>query len=197
MEVSTRDRFQSDRENEMDRVFAAYCKEHKIDRVDLDDILLRGGGHNAIQELMQKAWAERDLYAIPRTDADHLYHGTAKARLASIQADGLAPQERSRWAKDGYAGHCSGRVFFTDTISNAMFYAREASKTSPALLRVNRSALNDLQADAREVDGNWFIEGAVPPHEIEAWSGKGWKQLAPAPAVVPEADNAPSPSLGM
>lgn len=121
---------------------------------------------NAVQTLTEAA---REAY---------LYHGTAQARLPGIRHDGLLPAEKSRWSKDPFIGnHSIGKIHFVDSFDRAVFYAREASKTRPAILRMPRQAVADLQPDPRERDGAFYSERPVAPEHIERWNGKKWVPL--------------------
>lgn len=115
-------------------------------------------------------------------DADHedgwLYHGTSQARLPGIRREGLTPQEKTRWARDvGIGQHGVGRVFFAERLSKGCFYAREASKTRPALLRVRQDALPDMRPDPKE-ERCWYVERPVPVGHAEIWNGGAWRPLA-------------------
>lgn len=157
---------------ERDRIFAVYLRRHGIDLTDMmrmDDA--------EIERLRADALANRHLYPVPTTEPDYLYHGTSRARLPLIAQDGLIPSQRSRWTKDGYEANCLGRVFFTKRVDGAEFYAREASKSCPLILRVRRDALADMQDDPKETEGNYFVEREVSPEQVEAWTAKGWTWL--------------------
>jgi hypothetical protein len=153
-------------------VVAAYIKRNKISDNDL-----MGMSDDEIIKLRADALANRSLYPIPTTDVAYLYHGTAKARLPGIRAEGLVPSVKSRWARSGLTHHSLGRVFFANTVSKADFYARNASRTSFIILRVLSSNLEDAQPDVNEEDGCFFVERIVPPEAIEFWNGKKWSPL--------------------
>ena len=155
-----------DAADEDDRVFLAYCKKHKIKASTLNN-----------EELHRKyaeAIANRDQYPIPISDPKFLYHGTARINLSKITLNGLQPSEKTNGR--ALAAHSLGRVFFTETISNALFYALRASgygKTQ-ALLRVHRDAVNDAQPDGEDSGGSVFVERPVPADQIEVWNGRKW-----------------------
>lgn len=154
---------------EEERIVAAYRKKHGLGQFGWDSESER---HRSI------ALANRHLYPIPVTEPDYLYHGTAKARLPQIAKDGLIPSTRSRWSRAPFIGdHSVGKVFFADTVRGAEFYASEASKTRPALLRVRRAALTGTKPDPKDDDGSYFIERRVPPEHIELWTGKLWTPI--------------------
>lgn len=151
------------------RVFAAYRKKHKIDMLGLDD--------EELNRHWEKALTNRQLYPIPITEPEYLYHGTAKARLPNIILRGLVPSEKSRWSKSGLTYHSLGRVFFANTIEKAEFYARSASRNNFVILRVARNTLVDMKEDPKEEDGAYYVEHAIPPEQIDVWNGKRWVPL--------------------
>lgn len=157
--------------DEDDRIFQAYIKKNQIDWRDRRS-------QEEWDRLRADALANRDRYPVPVSDPAFLYHGTSKARLPLIAHQGLLPSEKSRWSKDVGIGSWSlGKVFFTDTIRNATFYAKEASKTRPVILRVGLHKLADSNPDPKEVDGNIYIERPVPPEDMEMWNGRKWAPL--------------------
>jgi len=112
-------------------------------------------------------------------DDAYLYHGTAQARLPNIKRIGLEPAKKSRWSRDPFIGnHSLGKIHFADSFDSAVFYAREASRTRPAILRVPRQAITDLQPDPKEEAGAYYTERPVSPEQIEVWTGKAWRRLS-------------------
>ena len=164
-------RFSQDSKQEKERIVSAYMKKNKLDwkTLRLSD--------DELKALRTDALSNKHLYPIPTTDRDYLYHGTAKARLSNILERGLSPQERSRWSKEGYGEHSKGRIFLTDTVSKAEFYAREASKSHPVILRVHKDSLSDLTPDNKETPGSFFTTHTIPSKNIEFWNGKKWSSL--------------------
>jgi hypothetical protein len=157
------------------RLFSAYLKKKGIDTTDLvrmDDA--------EKEQLRADARANRHQYPIPVTEPDFLYHGTAKARMPAILRDGLVPAQRSRWTRDVFIGDWSvGKILFTSTIGRAEFYASQASKSRPVILRVPRVELADAVPDPKETEGNYYIERPVPPTVIEYWNGRKWVRMKP------------------
>jgi RNA:NAD 2'-phosphotransferase (TPT1/KptA family) len=165
--IEAYDRFASDQEEENSRLLAAYCKKHRIGRFDQLNM-----GRDEWDRIRAEALKNHNLYPVPKTDPNYLYHGTAKIRLHTIAYQGLLPQEKSRWSKEGYS-----RVFFADTISKAEFYASQASKSKPVILRVLRDFLHDAKPDTKEEEGCYFVEHGIPSSQIEIWTGKEWKKI--------------------
>lgn len=160
-----------DHDFEEDRILQAYLKKNKIDwrTVKSEDWHI----------IRQDALLNSDLYPIPITESEYLYHGTAKTRLPNILNLGLIPAERSRWQKDPFIGGWSiGKVFLCDTIHSAEFYATQASKNHPVILRVLKSNLSDLKIDLKEKSGHFYVDHIIDPGEIEVWNGKQWKEIS-------------------
>jgi hypothetical protein len=108
----------------------------------------------------------------------YLYHGTAKTRLPGIRREGLKPSTKSRFSRDPFIGDYSlGKVFFATNVDKAKFYALEASKPQPMLLRVPVSAAPNAAEDTKDTD-SVFVEKPIPATVIEYWSGKAWKPVA-------------------
>lgn len=160
-----------DASDEDDRVFDAYLKKNRIDWRDQRS-------QEEWDRLRADALANRDRYPVPISDAAFLYHGTSKARLPLIARQGLLPSEKSRWNKDVGIGDWSlDKIFFTDTISSATFYAKEASKTRPVILRVARKKLDGAKSDFKDKDGSVYVVHRVPPDDIQFWNGRKWAPL--------------------
>lgn len=157
-----------DAADEDDRVFLAYCQKHKLKVSDLS--------HEDLSRYYAAALADRNQYPIPISEPEFLYHGTNKANLVKIAQRGLMPSERTQTRNPTLTAHASGRVFFTDTIRNATFYAIRtgARQKSVALLRVRRDALSDVQPDSKDESS---IERTVPVDQIEVWNGLMWARL--------------------
>jgi hypothetical protein len=175
-DVRARDRFAADARDEDERVFEAFLAREALDATSLGRMT-----RPQVEGLRSAAMASRHEFRIPITDRDYLYHGTSVARLAPVAAEGLlvGDPSRSRWTRDVGIGTWSfGKVFFTDTVRNAMFYAREASRSRPVLLRVASDALQDLRPDIKETEGSFYVEREVEPHLVEAWTRGRWKALA-------------------
>lgn len=166
-----KDRFSYDRDDEAMRRLEAYLKKEKIDWRSQE---WRNSDRAAVDAHIA---ANPSRYPIPQTDNAYLYHGTAKARLPAIARQGLAPQDKTRWGKDGLAWNAVGRVFFADTVRKALFYAEQASKTRPVLLRVRRQDIRALQPDVGETEGSFFTTTTIPPRQIEYWNGQRWMPL--------------------
>jgi hypothetical protein len=170
------DRFSCDLEDEEDRVFEAF-----LVRMRLDSTTLGRMSNSDIWALRASALSSRNDFPIPTTDRRYLYHGTSVARLAAISARGLllGDASRSRWTKDVGIGTWSyGKVFVADTVRAAIFYAREASRTRPVLLRLSAADLPDRLPDPKEAQGSYYVEREVGPDLVEAWSRGRWKKLA-------------------
>lgn len=158
--------------SEDERVWESYAIRNKIDWRD----------RRCAEEwarLRADALANRHLYPIPITEGAYRYHGTARVRLPRIVVDGLIPSERSRWSRDPFVGNWSlGKVFFSDTVEKAAYYAKQASSVNPIILRVLSSALLDPEPDHLETVGSCYVEFTVPPTQIEVWAGRKWKQIS-------------------
>jgi hypothetical protein len=182
--IRTRDRFAADARDEDERVFEAFLAREALDSTSLGRM-----SRPEVEGLRSSAMAARHEFHIPVTDRDYLYHGTSVARLALVAAEGLlvGDPSRSRWTRDVGIGTWSyGKVFFTDTVRNAMFYASEASRSRPVLLRVLSDALQDRRPDIKETDGSFYVEREVEPQLVEAWTRGRWKPLA-APVIKADA----------
>jgi len=109
--------------------------------------------------------------------AGFLYHSTFADRMPQIARKGLQPSETPRWG--GQLGEWSvGKVFFSGHISAVAFYAahhfakalfEEGRSPDPILLRIDSKHLQDAERDTASWD-DWFVERAVPPAQIEAWT---------------------------
>jgi len=178
-----------------------------MDRFELDRIAAKGRRFNAWvvrekispTELFRMTQEQRDMIAsqaaasgipIPITEAGFFYHGTSMSRARLIGIEGLAPNKKSSWAKDGYALHRQDRVFFCDTIRAAEFYAVQMSKTRPCLLRIKEDRLQDRNPDPREADGCWFVSRSIAPEDIEIWVSDCWTSISPPET---ELDTSPAP----
>lgn len=107
----------------------------------------------------------------------YLYHGTSKARVPSIRRDGLVVSKKSRFARDPFIGDYSiGKLFFTTSIDKAKFYALEASKSKPILLRVPTTSVPNTTEDTKDTY-SVFVEQSIPPSVIEYWSGTAWTPI--------------------
>lgn len=158
----------ADFDDEDYRVFLAYCREHRIKISDLSDDDLR--------RLYAEALSQRDAYPIPISDPAYLYHGTAKNNLPSIAEHGLRSSAREKkWRNPELTAHSDGKVFFTQTIRSAMFYAIRASKNN-VICRVARADLQDARPDEKDEEA-LFVERVVPPDEVEFWNGREWKSV--------------------
>jgi hypothetical protein len=162
-------RFDWDTDDEDRRILNAHLKKHRFDQSARNEFSVEDW-----ERLQAEALSNRNLYPIPTTDPDYLYHGTSKERINHIKHQGLVPQDRTRWAKSGYTLHATGRIFFTDTVKKALFYAGVASRTQSALTRVRREFLPDIQPDPKEDEGNYFVNRSVPVDQVEVWNGKTW-----------------------
>lgn len=178
MPHDTPKRFRNEPRMAADRLLAAYLKKAGISQTQLFRM-------NEKDFSEQRRNAEASGIPIPLTDDDHLYHGTSARKLRIITEEGLQPGKKSGWSKEGFSLHVQGRVFFCDTVSKASFYAGVASERSPAILRVRKDVMTDMQEDAMDSEGCFFVERSVHPSDIEMWSGKAWKRLA-EPEPEPE-----------
>jgi RNA:NAD 2'-phosphotransferase (TPT1/KptA family) len=107
-----------------------------------------------------------------------LYHGTGRARLPGITSQGLVPSTRSRFAKDPFVGtHSLGKVFLTIDPRKAWFYAKEASRTAPLLLRIAVDDVEEAVEDPKDAN-SVHIDRVVDPSRIERWTAQGWKPLS-------------------
>lgn len=171
-------RFRNEPRMAADRLLAAYLKSAGISQTQLFRM-------NEEEFSEQRRNAEASGIPIPLTDDDHLYHGTSRRKLKAIADEGLQPDKKSGWTKEGFSLHVRRRVFFCDTVSKASFYASVASERSPAILRVRKDGMADMKEDRMDSEGCFFVERSVHPCDIEMWSGKAWKRLA-EPEPEPE-----------
>jgi hypothetical protein len=158
-------------EEEADRIFLAYCRKHRIRISDLDQ--------QELSSLYSEALANRTLYPIPTTEPDFYYHGTTRAKLPEISRHGLVPSLRPNTRDASLKMHSLHRVFFTETIRNAEFYAmrsRRGQRGPIVLLRVRRDALPDIQPDAQDPRSG-YIERTLDASQIEIWNGDAWVSL--------------------
>ncbi len=151
-----------DAADEDDRVFFAYCKKHNIKISDLSD--------EEIKHYYAYALSNRDQYPIPVSEPEYWYHATAKSSLKNIFANGLTPSENTNGR--ALVSHSLGRIFFTDNISNAMFYGLRANR-SYILLRVKREFVIDPHVDSEDSD-SIFTTHSIPADHIEMWNGSAW-----------------------
>jgi hypothetical protein len=126
-------------------------------------------------------WRPDELPADPMdavvVEPGFLYHGTGRARLPGITSQGLVPSTRSRFARDPFVGaHSLGKVFLTTDPRKAWFYAREASKTAPLLLRIAVDDVEEVVQDAKETD-SVYVDRVVDASALQRWSGSCWKPL--------------------
>lgn len=157
---------------EENRLLAAYRKKNGIDINKLMQMT-----PEEIESMKQDAVMNKHLYPIPVSEPGFLYHGTAKARLAGIRAEGLVPSTKSRWTKTTVGGlHSLGRIFFSPSLDKAEFYALAASRTSPILLRVREENVKNPKEDTQD-DNCVFTTDQIPPDQIEMWNGKKWTKL--------------------
>lgn len=172
---------------EPDRLLSAWLRKRRIR--ELDFFLL-----SAAEQQEGRRAAERSGILIPRTEYGYLYHGTSSQRAGRIRQEGLRPDQRSVWTDGQFTLHKRGRVFFCDTITKAIFYARAVSERSPAILRVAEADLADAKEDGKDCGGSFFVEPPVPAEAVEIWTPKGWERLAPEITPEETAENdTPSP----
>ncbi len=140
-----------------------------------------------------------------------LYSVTWNGRLESIAEHGLVPNAPEAIGRGAYRSHSEGRVFLTHCDGVFFWYSRyqdHADSLSddvledgmvPVVIRVRRAAvrheLNEDPDGLRDAKHPaWFIEGEIPPDEIEVWSGttwepvSGWESIDPRLALDTEED---------
>lgn len=167
------DSVRKDQSDETMRRFEVYTRSHRLTANDIFHLT-----DAELAEIFRVLDESPEDYPIPVTEPEYLYHGTAKARLHLIVEEGLVPSVKSRHAKTVGVGEWSlGKVFFADTVSSAMWYAKHASKTNPALVRVSIDTLDDRVPDDKEEDGCFYVSRAVDAAEVEVWQKSGWTPL--------------------
>ena len=117
----------------------------------------------------------------PGTEYSWLYHGTIRERLPNIIQNGLTAQKTSDYSEygdDPELGEWSvGKIFFSLTMREALFYARMAQDFTgghPILLRVPANAVVSPRRDTMGRGKDVYTENPVAPQYIQVWNGKGW-----------------------
>ena len=184
---------ESVKEGPPDSNIRSASKEKKFAKMDLakqppilvEDGMVRDGNH---RYRVAKAAGATDILAYvisydePITEGaateNYLYHGTSRRALGSIRIHGLTPKEskRSRFGAS-YKMNSDGRIFFTDDLNKAEWYAKDLAPSNPAILRVKKSAIRDAREDTLDTR-SFYITHRVPPQEIEVLGARGWVRIA-------------------
>lgn len=133
-------------------------------------------------------------------EADWAYHITYHKDLGSIESSGLVPGGGGSMGKGGYSGHSQGRTFMTEEAGLLFWFGRmeeHATNDSddplgdgyvPVVLRFPEpEGLEDDEpgtSDARA--DSYYLEGSVPPDDMEIWDGSSWIALADWDSIDPE-----------
>lgn len=184
---------ESVKEGPADSNIRSASKEKKFAKMDLakqppilvEDGVVLDGNH---RYRVAKAAGATDILAYvisydePITEGaatdNYLYHGTSRRALGSIRIHGLTPKEskRSRFGAS-YKLNSDGRIFFTDDLNKAEWYAKDLAPSNPAILRVKKNAIRDAREDTLDTR-SFYITHSVPPQEIEVLGARGWVRIA-------------------
>ena len=133
---------------------------------------------------------------------EHFYHGTLGSRLGAIGEEGLRNDRSGGGAWDSLdpklAEWCSGKLFLTPDIDNAMSYAEQkaslsASEDEPVLLRVKGGELAELGHDHMGMGvGEVFVTHSVAVEHVECLVDGTWRPLSEM-QVTPSIGGGPSP----
>ena len=134
------------------------------------------------------------------SEADYMYHVTYYKDLGSIADSGLNPGGGSAMGKGGHSGHSRGRTFMTEKDGLSFWFGRmeehaEADSDDPlgegyvpvSLRFPKPKGLEEDEAGTSDAMAeSYFLEGSVPPGEVELWDGNSWIALTSWESVNPE-----------
>jgi hypothetical protein len=125
---------------------------------------------------------------------EYLYHVTYLKDLDSIQESGLRPG-RGQTFSGGYAGHASGRVFYTSA-DGVKFWAQRYGEMAdsntdnpeegwvPVVLRIDVDFLGEVYPDepgSKDASAPaFFSEVTLSSEYFDVWNGSKWVELPDA-----------------
>jgi len=128
---------------------------------------------------------------------DYLYHVSYVSQLPSITRNGLTPGAGGSFG-GGYAGHSSGRIFWTEHPAISFWMNRKGDMAEnisdnpvqsgliPIVLRRHENSfrMDDIYDDeAGTADAPaeaYYTENVVPSDQLEVWDGSSWVPVTDA-----------------